>query len=71
MRYGDIVGIDVIRRFYACRIFGKMRDYLMPVEVEVDPAVGTSALSTAKYAAVKFTGGLQVVYGKSKVKKVA
>jgi hypothetical protein len=49
----------------------EMRNDLMTVEIEIDPAFRAAAFFTLEYAAIKLAGRVKVVNGKRKVKKVS
>jgi len=67
MRYGHVFAIDRIACPARRRSGSKMRHDLMPMQVEVDPMVGTATFGAAKQPAVKASRSLKVVDWKGKV----
>jgi len=59
--------VDLVRRVPRSGVRRKMRDDLMPVQVEIDPMLGASPFGAAQEPSVKATCCGQIVDRKSKV----
>lgn len=64
MRHGHVIGIDWIVHPHTGGFGREVRNYLMAVEVEVDPTLGTATLFAAEHSAVKAARLVQVMDGK-------
>lgn len=62
MRHRNIVAVDRIVVLFSGTPRRKMRDDLMPKQIEVNPVIGTAALFTSEHLAVKFTRRGKAVY---------
>jgi len=69
MRHWHIFAIDRISLALRHRLGREVRDDLMPVQIEVDPMLGTATLGAAQQISIESAGGRDIVDGESEVKR--
>ena len=67
---GNIIRVDVIRRFRSRDVWSEMTYDLMSVQIEVDPKFRASTLFTFKNASVEFASSVKIVNRKCEVEKI-
>ena len=65
MRHRDVVVVDRVRRFRGAR--REVRDDLVAIQVEVDPAVRAAPLAAAQHAAIESARRSEIVDWESEV----
>lgn len=67
MRHRNIVAVDRIAVLFSGTPRRKMRDDLMTEQIEVNPAIGTTALFTSEHLSIKRSRGRKAVDGKGQM----
>ena len=69
MRHRNVVTVNRIGGAAPHGIGRQVSDYLMAIEVEIDPMIGASPLRTAEKIAVESTRSGQIVDGKGEMER--